>query len=503
MKIRYLDALRAPEASRLALQTAPAICCLVTAIAFLLAYRSDGGFFFPNDDAYIALHNAQVLWAGHDSAYVGVPALFGETSGAHLALLMLFESVIRPDTAALFVLGGVIAAAYVLGLLYACIAVGCSRIEATVLALAGLVLGGSIFQLLNGLDTGLAMAAVAWDIALLADRRHPRLLALLCGVMPFVRPELAFMSLASLAIMLAARQPHSGRFKTLALAAIAAAPFLLWYWIDTGSPIPSTIGAKTYFFADRYVDWHRKAAWLIHDLTRALGTVFPLFLCAAFIRPRVLRAALFLFAAAFVAAYFVRFPSGITTNADRYLFLFVPVILFGIACGVSATKRRRRLLTLASLAISILFVPLGVRFQHDEYAGGIVGYRHSLDDAVAWMNANLPAGSMVMVHDAGYVAYAGHFRLVDLVGLKTPAAMEIHKELTYPSAGKLRPQAIVRIAAKFHPRYLLAIHGWQQNFDFTGALAKAGWRAAEIYSSHAPAGTFAGDIYDVYALSPP
>ena len=69
---------------------------------FALAFHSIGGAKFPNDDAYIALHNAQVLWAGHDSAYGGVSALVGATSGVHLALLMLFECFVPSAPLALF-----------------------------------------------------------------------------------------------------------------------------------------------------------------------------------------------------------------------------------------------------------------------------------------------------------------------------------------------------------------------------------------------------------------
>ena len=119
------------------------------------------------------------------------------------------------------------------------------------------------------------------------------------------------------------------------------------------------------------------------------------------------------------------------------------------------------------------------------------------------MNANLPAGVTVMVHDAGYVAYAGRFQLVDVVGLKTPRAARIHKRFTYSSTGTNRAEAIIRIAKEFEPRYLLVTHGWEGIFGFADALRTDGWAAREIYKSHAPPGTSPGDIYELYELDKP
>jgi hypothetical protein len=67
------------------------------------------------------------------------------------------------------------------------------------------------------------------------------------------------------------------------------------------------------------------------------------------------------------------------------------------------------------------------------------------------MNTELPGQPIIMAHDAGYPSYAGRFHLVDLVGLKTPEAVEIHKQMTFPSVGRLRGDAVAAIAEKFHP----------------------------------------------------
>ena len=94
---------------------------LVTVAVFAIVYCVNGGAAFPTDDAFINLHNAQVLRLGRDENYQGVPALVGATSGAHLALLLAFEQLVYPDTAALYALSSLSGVAYVLGVFYVCL----------------------------------------------------------------------------------------------------------------------------------------------------------------------------------------------------------------------------------------------------------------------------------------------------------------------------------------------------------------------------------------------
>ncbi|MGY4598154.1 hypothetical protein ACVWXL_005900 [Bradyrhizobium sp. GM22.5] len=78
-------------------------CALVAIAIFAIVYSVNGGAAFPTDDAFINLHNAQVLRLGRDENYEGVPALLGRRA-ACLALLLAFEQLVYPDTAALYLL---------------------------------------------------------------------------------------------------------------------------------------------------------------------------------------------------------------------------------------------------------------------------------------------------------------------------------------------------------------------------------------------------------------
>ncbi len=479
----------------------PILCSLAALGAFAFAYHWIGGAIFPNDDAYIALHDAQAVWAGRDEIYRGVPALYGETSGVRLALLLLFECFLKPEIAS-FCLGATISVAYVLGLYTASMGAGCSRPEATAIALSGLVVGGSIAELLNGLDTGLAMAVVAWAIALLIDRARWRQLALLCGMMPFARPELGLLAAGSMLILLIEpERSWQERKRALLLAVASATPFMLAYFIEIGTPFPSTMSAKAAFFAQHFLDWHTKLGWLISILSRALLTVFPLVLCVGFIRPVRLRALLLVFTAIFLAAYFWQFPGGLTHNYDRYLFVFVPMIIFGVACGVASEKRWQRIFTLAFIGMSLPCLWAGLQAQIDGYRTGL-RFESSIANMTDWMNTNLPSGAKIMLHDAGYVAFKGHWRLIDLVGLKTPSAADVHRELTYPSAGTLREEAVARIADDFRPDYLMVIHNWDVGFHFVDALRDHGWKVDELYTSASP-GIEPDAVYELYQLKPP
>jgi hypothetical protein len=481
--------------------TVPAICALIAIIVFALVYYVDGGAAFPTDDAFINLHNAQVLRLGHDENYVGVPALVGATSGLHLALLFALERLVHPDAAALFVLGAFAAVTYVLGVFQMCANTGCSRLESALIALGSLVLAGSLFQFLNGMDTGLAMAAVAWNIKLLTDEKRTFWLPMLCGLMPFIRPELSFLSVGSMLILfLDGNCSVRSKLAAAVVAGSSAVPFLFWYWIDTGLLVPNTVGAKMYYFAERYADWPGKLRVVFTAMSLAALACFPLFLCLRLIRPRAVALLLALFALAFVGSYLLNFPGGLLHNGGRYLYVFAPIVLFGVACGLSATSRKQ---TLRLAAISALFLPLVFGAQLSDYRSRITGYRESLADVVNWINVNLPDRPTVMVHDAGYISYAAHVPLVDLVGLKTPAAIDFHRRLTFPSAGQLRSDAIADIAMVFKPQYLVVLQDWNDKFDIVDGLRSNGFTVEEVYAGRAPSGTPAADIYHLYRLTLP
>ena len=151
-----------------------------------------GSPWFATDDPYIVAHNAQVLHWGHDPNYQGTPALAGTTSPVHLAIVSVLLYAL-PPLWALDAAGWLAAIAYALAILHLAQAKGVSPAFSLALVVAGLTLAEMPHHLTNGLETGLMLAVFTWAIALLAepDTRRSPILSILCGLMPYVRPDLA------------------------------------------------------------------------------------------------------------------------------------------------------------------------------------------------------------------------------------------------------------------------------------------------------------------------
>ena len=221
--------------------------------------------------------------------------------------------------------------------------------------------------------------------------------------------------------------------------------------------------AKRLFFAQDGWAAPLKAQIVGGHLTQFAGDLGLLTLGALLLgRTAVGRVGL-LFALALIAAYYLHFPDALGFYEGRYLYSLLPLVLYGAASAWRAGPHGTRpvlraavtVLLVAALAQSYWRAP-DFWARHQSYCGFT---RHDLAGTAAWCNANLPPGSTLLIHDAGYIAYGTRFRLVDLVGLKTPSSVAAHRALTHPSAGRLRAAAVSRIALQTHPDYLLVLSG--------------------------------------------
>ncbi len=232
---------------------------LVVAAAGVDAWLGRAGVLFPLDDAYITLHSAMALRSGVDPSFGGVDGLVGATSGLHVALVAAMLSLV-PPLWALWLVNWLAALAYAMGLVRLVRGFAAPRWQAVALLLAGLVGARVPNQVLNGLETGLALAGVAWVLALSRERGKVASAALpmLCSQLPFVRPELIVFSvfiLVARAFDDRASGPGQGSaFRRLAWSlvamAVGAVPWLAFQFAHTGALYPSTIAAKTFFFAE-------------------------------------------------------------------------------------------------------------------------------------------------------------------------------------------------------------------------------------------------------------
>jgi hypothetical protein len=279
------------------------------------------------------------------------------------------------------------------------------------------------------------------------------------------------------------------------LAVVAAAPWMLWFAASTHHALPATIGAKRMFFAEGCLPAAVKREWTltaVGEFVAALGVAAR---ALPFLLLTRLGWASAGFLAALVGAYYVNFPGALGHYENRYLYVAVPVLLYGLA---SALAHRARWLRVAATVLLLLAVEQSaweiparwtLHMNNRRFTSG------ELDDLATWCRRNLPADAVLLVHDAGYIAAATRFRLVDIVGLKTPSSMEYHARLTWPSCGRDRAEAVHRIALAQRPGYLVALRGWDRIYRLSEGLRLRGWRLEPLRGHDRP--------YEVFRLTPP
>jgi hypothetical protein len=431
---------------------------------------------FPLDDPYITLHSAQVLHWGSDPNYIGVSPLYGATSAPFLALVYLLLFVLKPlyaiDTAcwigALFYAFGLVKLARTLRL---------SRGEG--IRLVGLGLGASYVpvHIVNGLETSWALGAIAWSLAFASGTRKDwKWAALAAGIAAAIRPELGIFAVLLIGALALMDRSAKTIATLLTLAALPLIPGMLSYFCALGSPFPQTAAAKRYFMAQDHLSWLAKVTIEAKGLSLfAVSCALLLFALAKVWRSPI-GTALIAFTFVLLGGAFLTAPSSIAWNFFRYLVILVPMMVWAAGFRVSMSEGRGRLQAVRFLhACSVyaaLFLPISMAIYQHECAY-FDGELHSVAD---WCQANLPSDAVLLVHDAGYIAYATHFHTVDLVGLKTPEAMDINRRVTWPSGGTNRALALADVAIESHATYLIVRRGWSEVAALPGQLRALHWQ---------------------------
>ena len=203
-----------------------------------------GRLHFRSMTLNITMHNAQVVLSGEDRNFSGVPALVGAASIIHLAFVTGLMLVLPPEPAS-FTVNAFAVLFYALGLARLAFCLGATPAVAALAVWVGTLSGYGLFHLFNGLETGLAMAVGVWALvfALSPLRR---------GSCPAVRPDAVCPTGTCRALSPAdVRQTWSTGHKPVpisptftavvrdgVLAILAAAPWLVWSWLDTGHLLP-------------------------------------------------------------------------------------------------------------------------------------------------------------------------------------------------------------------------------------------------------------------------
>jgi hypothetical protein len=436
----------------------------------------------PLDDAHITMHNARALLAGgEDPTYAGATALTGATSAVHLTLVAAFSMVVSvPLASKLALLTALIL--YAAGLLEVVNRAQLQVASRLVLLCSGLIIAYMPYQLLNGLETGLTVAAITWALVLAESKWLP----LLCGALPFVRPELAFLAGPLLGQRLwAQRKSPEQLMRSLALAVAGSAPWMLLYLELTGSILPNTGAAKVFFFAEAAQPLGSRLEVAAEAVRFSL--LGPLFF-GLFGLPAIKagRAGLcFLVCWLTVAA--ITLPGGLWHNWFLYLSSTVPVLILGWT-SLLANRSKVQMPAVAVLATwSVITSVAGLR----EYLNtNDVAARQRMVEAVL---RNVPPREPILVHDAGYLAWsAPGLHLVDVVGLKSPSAVPWRAAVAERPQDRARTvSAIVRNSGA---RYFVVLA--QDPFwgKLTKDLTEQGWQLRLV-----EAGNGRGD-YSVYRI---
>ena len=452
---------------------------------------STNPYVYPIDDAYITLHNAQVLWSGVDPNY-NVPALVGATSLVHLFLVAMFLPLYGGLAPAIVgFLGGV---TYLIGVRRIGTSFGLSRSQQGLLLVVAAGAGSVFYQLTNGLETGWTLAAVTWAIVLASSQRPSSFLAVICGLLPFVRPELAALS-ASLLLRQFYLRTKSGYpaaiASDIALAACAFAPWLAWIWIETGAALLGTADAKVAFFAEERLGLLVKLGRATIGVLTGLG---PIAIAPFLAKRSSLSVALSAFCCVFFLAFALKFPGGLFHNWNRYTYALLPCCLWALS-ACRETRPRTFKIALLSLALS---APLTFSLSVYREIEGQAVVRDAFK-AAAWTNANIAPDQGLLTHDAGVIAYATKNPLADLVGLKTPGSVAVHMRWTLPSAGRDRAQAIGEIAdgSRFH--YAMIRRDPEEYWSaLADDLRQEGWGLTPVREPSIPV-----DGYVIFRLAPP
>jgi hypothetical protein len=452
------------------------------------------GWLPPYDDAYITLTSAQALWSGSIPNYPGTPALHGITSPVHVVLVAALLPFASPLTA-LWASQVIATVVYASGLWALARAWSLTRAQAAWFVIIGITAGMVPHHLFNGLETGLVLGAVTWALAL--TTRRVRAAAVLLGILPFIRPELGVLSVA-LAGWLVYDRPAAEWGRAVMLIVAGALPWAALIAWQLGTVLPTSAPAKAAFLTDRCLPVVTKSAIAFIALASWSAAVGPAALgVVGAWRSRLARVCLAAFVIA-VGAYAAGLPSQILRyHEQRYLYAWLPVLLIG---GLAALQPHRRAVAVALPLIAIvglLRLP-AVYAQHRMWADAFLPEEQSI---TAWLHDQVPDGSRLMVIDAGYLAFASDYPLVDAVGLKSPASAVEHQRVTLPTCGRDRGAALGAIARDTGAAYFVSWGEWETTMHLAGALRASGWTVEPVRSRPAHA---VGDWwYPVFRLSPP
>jgi hypothetical protein len=424
---------------------------------------------FPLDDSWIHLHFARNLAEGAGFAYNPGTPVAGSTAPLWTLLLAAGARLAGASVVMAKTLGVAAALGAALLLRRAALAWGAPPPAALVAAVALLWSGPFAWGALSGMEVTLAALLVA--AALLAAARERLVWTAVAGALAaLARPE-AVVLLPFLAI---ARRPTPRRLALFAaIVVLVLAPFVVFCWATTGTPLPSTAAAKVEggllgrlagLREPARLTWLERPgafglewlAWLVrtHPL---LPLALPAVLLAWRRGARALGVVGLVLLAHPLAMALLAPYRGPGFQEGRYSIHLLPVALLVLAVTSSRPWHRvvasshidmgghemaphtppiRNIARFANLALAasaarVLYLAVALVAlapAADRYAWGVQNINAMQVHLGRWVDAHLPGTATVAVNDAGAIAYLSRRPVLDLMGLVTPEIRAYRRE---------------------------------------------------------------------------
>lgn len=441
------------------------------ALGAALTYVRASGYIMPIfDDSFISLNFARHLAEDGKLSFDGQTWSTGATSPLHVALLAL---VLKAGAAPIFA-----SIAFGVGMhmlltastwLFA-LSVFRNRLTAHIAALAMAFTPLALLDTTNGMETGLFLSLIALTCASYFFHRTRRGLALsgfFLALAVLTRPDGVFLVPAVLAyhVISHPEERHPRLFAADALVIgvlpLIAGLALTGYSYAVTGAFSGTATVKLQFFREFALPLETRIALGGDQMGLFYGPMWSMVALAivgAANRKEALIVALFWLP--LVVLYLLLFPGSMFHYFFRYqhpILPFIAVFAAGGAYRLLAAAAMGGLLHKALVAASLIVIVVPVTQQYVHWRNNttqaVIETRNDLADMAQQLNTLIRPNETLATHDIGAVGYFGHFKVLDLVGLVNPEAVDYH--------ARRQTKALIE---KERPDFLLIFPEWDRNY---------------------------------------
>jgi hypothetical protein len=355
----------------------------------------------------------------------------------------------------------------------------------------------------NGLETTLFMAMVAWAAAtyFLGDRPRVRILTgVIVGLAVLTRPEGVFL-LPAFAVHRWLDRDDTETLRDyvvdcirLLLPGVIAFGALQLYALAVTGTLGGTGNAKLQFFQEDQQSLEFKVSVAVDQIGLYLGPIVPFVILALLTVTRRAAVLLGLFWVPVLIFYTILFPGGLLHYFFRYQHPILPFLAAfaggGLLIAVDYARSHRdwavRGLIAAALFLLGAYAFKEYMFYRDVYADTSLETLRDLEVMARDLNTIIEPDETLAAHDIGAIGYFSDYKVIDLVGLVNPDALEYHNG-----------RRLAEYLDEVRPEYVLAFPDWDVYFlHFYAADNPDKFEVVKTY----PGGTYRIQPYVLYRV---